>query len=447
LQSDAEGNVLSPYSKFAEVLLGRATLAGAKLFDVLFKPAWEGMAIEEREKAMNVLNCLGFSEIQFDLAKDDLLSRVRLPAEGGLPEHQRVLGVRYEPIVHAGRLDGLLVILDDRTELEKLNAEKAKRRSKDAFLGECFCELRALDSSVRETVISDIQGFVADMARTSRAREVLNLFRAIHSVKGTARIAGLETLKSVAHAVESDFLTGRTSAGEVDWDRLLPKLLELSEIFAQYQKVNVGVDAIVTAENSRAADAPRVEGRKVAAWEQVFSQTVQKTALQVGKSVRFEFQCDSFSLSDARWRLLREALLHILNNAVDHGAEATLEERVKQGKPKETTVRLEIHRRDNGGVEVLVEDDGKGFDRDRILAKAVVQGLITRDVVCDLTEEATLALLLKPGFSTRDTATEVSGRGVGLDVVRQIVEQLGGYLSLSRRQPWGSRFKITLNGE
>jgi two-component system chemotaxis sensor kinase CheA len=137
---------------------------------------------------------------------------------------------------------------------------------------------------------------------------------------------------------------------------------------------------------------------------------------------------------------LSDPLVHMIRNSVDHGIELPAA-RESQGKPVLGTIRLSAsHQR--GGIVIAIQDDGKGLDRDRILAKARERGLIKPDAT--LTEEETFALIFAPGFSTAEKITDVSGRGVGMDVVRRNIEKLRGKIEIRSVAGQGTTFTIVL---
>jgi two-component system chemotaxis sensor kinase CheA len=123
-----------------------------------------------------------------------------------------------------------------------------------------------------------------------------------------------------------------------------------------------------------------------------------------------------------------DPLVHLLRNALDHGIESPAERRAN-GKPETGTLRLSAMR-ERSRIIIRVEDDGRGIQRDRVLARAVQNGLVARDEAAGLPDEEVYRLLTRPGFSTAETVTDVSGRGVGLDVVATRVRALGGMLEI-----------------
>lgn len=139
---------------------------------------------------------------------------------------------------------------------------------------------------------------------------------------------------------------------------------------------------------------------------------------------------------------LNDPLLHLIRNAVNHGIESP-EIREKAGKPRKGTVKLSAHRdRDNVIIELI--DDGGGINVGKVKAKAIEKGLITEDAAETLTTDQAVDLLFQPGFSTADTITDISGRGVGLDVVRRSIESLKGTIRVETTPGKGSRFELLL---
>ena len=135
---------------------------------------------------------------------------------------------------------------------------------------------------------------------------------------------------------------------------------------------------------------------------------------------------------------LNNPLIHLVRNAIDHGIENQYE-RLSRGKPREGTVRLTLSKAD-GLFIIEVADDGGGIDFESIRRKAVEKHLL--DESAEATERSLLNVLFLPGFSSRDEVTRFSGRGVGLDVVKNTVMALGGKISVSAQKDKGTRFTL-----
>ena len=167
---------------------------------------------------------------------------------------------------------------------------------------------------------------------------------------------------------------------------------------------------------------------------------VRDTAHRVRRPVEFVSSGEETELDRNVVEALGDPLVHMLRNAIDHGLESP-EVRLAAGKPEAGTVRLAAYQ-EGGAVIVELSDDGRGMDPERIRAKAVSRGLIAADAV--LSEKESLELIFLPGFSTAETVTDLSGRGVGMDVVRRNVETLKGRVEIRSVVGQGSTFTITL---
>ena len=160
----------------------------------------------------------------------------------------------------------------------------------------------------------------------------------------------------------------------------------------------------------------------------------------LGKQIRLEIEGEKTQVDRDVLEKLEAPLIHLLRNAVDHGIE-TPEQRLLAGKPAEGLIRLRISHQ--AGLLVLeLSDDGAGVDLERLRRTIVERQLSTADTVAQLSEEELLTFLFLPGFSLRDTVTEVSGRGVGLDAVQHMVRLLRGAIVLEHTPQHGSRFHL-----
>jgi two-component system chemotaxis sensor kinase CheA len=139
---------------------------------------------------------------------------------------------------------------------------------------------------------------------------------------------------------------------------------------------------------------------------------------------------------------LSDPIIHLIRNAVDHGVESP-QERLAAGKPEKSQVRLEA-RQEGDHIILLVADDGKGMNAERLRAKALQKGLITDEEANTMDERQSLALVFLPGFSTKDVASDVSGRGVGMDVVKTNIQKLNGSIDIRSEVGKGTTFIISL---
>ena len=173
-----------------------------------------------------------------------------------------------------------------------------------------------------------------------------------------------------------------------------------------------------------------------------FPRAVRDLARKRGKEVNFEIVGKETELDRAILEELPDALLHIFRNSIDHGV-GSPEERVRSGKPPTGTVRLEAGK-ERESIIIRVSDDGRGMDPARLRSVALERGVITREQHDSLSDVEALHLITLPGFSTAKEVTDVSGRGVGMDVVRNTVESLHGTLVIESVLGKGSTFTLRL---
>ncbi|HVP96157.1 chemotaxis protein CheA [Methanoregula sp.] len=160
------------------------------------------------------------------------------------------------------------------------------------------------------------------------------------------------------------------------------------------------------------------------------------------KEVEFVMEGGETELDRSVMDGLNDPLLHLIRNAVNHGIEDP-EVRIKAGKPAKGLVQLSAHR-DRDNVIIKLTDNGAGINVEKVKKKAIEKGLITADAAAVLTTDEAIDLLFQPGFSTADTITDISGRGVGLDVVRRSIESLKGTIKVETTPGQGSTFELLL---
>jgi len=167
---------------------------------------------------------------------------------------------------------------------------------------------------------------------------------------------------------------------------------------------------------------------------------VRELSAQLGKDVRLVLTGEGTEIDKTVIEQLADPLTHMLRNALDHGLE-TPEQREAAGKPRQGTIQLGAAHR-SGRIVIDMVDDGRGIVRDRVLAKAREQGLVSPDAA--LSDDDIDNLIFAPGFSTAATVSDISGRGVGMDVVRRNIQALGGRVSVSSTPGCGARFTLSL---
>lgn len=173
---------------------------------------------------------------------------------------------------------------------------------------------------------------------------------------------------------------------------------------------------------------------------QRFTRLVRELSASKGKDVELVISGEETELDKGVLEKIADPLVHLIRNAVDHGIESS-EERAAAGKRAHATIHLRAYQMGDA-VYIEVQDDGQGLDRDRIIAKALEKGVIT--TANGLSEDEVYSLVMLPGFSTAEKITDTSGRGVGMDVVKQNIEALNGIINIKTRKGTGTTISIRL---
>ena len=226
----------------------------------------------------------------------------------------------------------------------------------------------------------------------------------------------------------------------------------ISTLSAEIEAARIGDDV-----TRRLSEAVALSGRvlselqesvmrmRLVAIDQVFRRfprVVRDASVKLGKPLRMEVVGGQTEIDKSIVEIISDPLIHLVRNACDHGVEMP-DVRQAAGKNAEGVIRLSARRAGNQ-IEVEVADDGGGIDPARIVAKAIEKGLIGEQETAEWTDQQKLALIFLPGFSTKEQISDMSGRGVGMDVVKTTVDSLGGSIAVNSTKGAGSRFTIKL---
>lgn len=173
-----------------------------------------------------------------------------------------------------------------------------------------------------------------------------------------------------------------------------------------------------------------------------FQRLVRETATELNKKIDLTLIGSETEIDKTLLEAIKDPLTHIIRNSCDHGIESP-EDRIKSGKPENGHILIRSYH-EGGQVVIEVSDDGKGMDRAKILAKGIEKGLINQEIAGRLSEREILNLIFAPGFSTAQKITNVSGRGVGMDVVKTNIEKIGGTVVLMSTLGKGTTIKLVI---
>jgi two-component system, chemotaxis family, sensor kinase CheA len=426
-----------------------ARAADAAVLDLLFA-ATDGLEIA-------VEHAVSGREHDYDAMP--LLERLRAAQRTGVQPPDAVVPTNAAPpaadLAGGRRVD---VVVDPGTPLPSVRAFLLLRRARE--LG----EVAAIDppeaqhqSETFDGVFSFLLASDLDAAEIERELTAVGEIASVGvgpDVATAAPAAGTAVSAPSVDAPRDAVGTARGRQMRVDPNRLDAMMNQAGELVILRDRLRRIVGEVRNAELGEVVDQTsrlidelqneimRVRLVPVAQVFDRFPRLVRDSAQALGKQVRFVVEGKELEFDRSLLDEMSDPLLHLLRNSIDHGVESP-EERVQAGKPATATVQL-VATRERSRAVLRVTDDGRGIQRARVLEKAVAQGLADAAVAPTLTDEEVFRLLMRPGFSTATQVTDVSGRGVGLDVVANRVRTVGGTLEIASVPGQGTAFTLRL---
>lgn len=330
-------------------------------------------------------------------------------------------------------------ILDSKPSVEDIEQERFDRDV------ELIIVIKQDKETLRNTImsISEIEKVtIQDISHKKVEREPVEKIEAEEKKKEGAKIESTKERRRLTQTVRVDIdkldnlmnLMGELVISRSRIADILRKysIKEVDESLSQLNRISLDLQNVVM--KIRMVPISFVFNR--------FPRMVRDLAKQLNKEINFVVQGEDTELDRTFVEDIGEPLLHMLRNAIDHGIESK-EERLTKGKPPVGTVVLSA-RHEGNNVVIEVRDDGRGIDRSTVIKKAVEKGLITEAQAESLPDEKVYEFLFMPGFSTKTETTELSGRGVGLDVVKNVVESLNGTVSIESVKNKGTAVTVRL---
>ncbi|HEY8538611.1 MAG TPA: ATP-binding protein [Steroidobacteraceae bacterium] len=448
-------------------------------FDELLKPIVPEKTLKT---AMDYVALLWGERVNEKLVKTiNPLSEVEVHFEnpaGGFDTH--FLEFDFNRVKSDGALSHLLVTVNDVTKRVMLSRELQESQEKaqaqlDLLLRILHIEPDALTSFLTDAEVSlkMVNSILKEPAREESAfrAKIDGIYRQVHAVKGEAAALGLKTVEQRAHAFEES-LSDLKSRPNLSGSDFLPLVVKLDDLFNHLAQVREMLGRLVDLHqaiaNRRVAGGAPLEAEKVDAWlggahdatmqmqalspnavadgSSSLDRTLEELANRIASSQSKQVQVKCTGLDrvpEAYRKAVKDITIQLVRNAVVHGIE-TPEERLRANKSEVGTLGVEFTQRGNEGFELIVQDDGRGLQLDRIKEVAIERGLITPAQAAMLDPRQTMALIFRPGFSTAERVTSDAGRGAGMDLVRVLVAELGGRVGLASAGGRFSKFKIWL---
>jgi len=458
---DADLVIGTAYSSAMEALFQRRDFAGLSFEDLLrnivsektlatalkfVKVLWSERT---NEKLVKSINPLGEVEVHLNMGQGKF--------------ETRYLDFEFHRVRVDGTITHVLVAVSDvssRVELarELQSSQHQAQAQVDTLLGILHIDPGHLASFLSDSnaAMKMINAVLKEPAREESAfrKKLDTLFRQAHSVKGEAAALGLSSIESRAHSFEDDLKVLREKA-DLSGNDFLPLVIKLDDLLTHLQSVSELVsrlskfqvprpEAPQSCETGSAAGDAEVTGplETDAGLGAALQQLAERVAGESGKQARV--QCSGLEqVPDEYRRIVKDISIQAVRNAVVHGIE-TAAVRVAAGKPAQGVIRLEFRSAGEAGFKLSVEDDGQGLATERIKEVALQKGFITADQAENLDPKKVLSLLFQPGFSTVESATKDAGRGVGMNLMADLMRQIGGRVGVATAAGRYTRVTMTL---
>ena len=443
---DRSGKVLQGCSSSAKKFFG-ADVEGKHLAAILK---------EDHERLSDWITMLFEEPISFKGIRD--LGPLLFETDEG-----RTLKIDYRPIRdELGNTDGMIVISTDTTQ-ERLFQEQADAEIKFEKMLVTILVDRPFFSDFVEltrTFLKSLKVQVRTLPTDSSSLE--EVLRNVHSIKGGMAVFHIGHLKKLAHQLEEQISLKK-------WDECCASLETMSQEFEDFLKIHR--DLIGQFDSDGQAPMVRTRGevlnfgremaKTIPATDEIFSrygelffeepvnscfhrfiQVTEKLAQECGKQVKLSISPSSIRIHFEPYRSLIHSLLHLFSNAIDHGIESP-DEREAMGKPSVGQIKLDFETfGEQKHLRFTISDDGRGIPIEEIKLRALEKGLFTVEELQKMSKHQLMQLIFKSGFSSRAEVSQLSGRGVGLDAVKNEVEKLGGSLEVGSEENGGSFFTI-----
>lgn len=396
---------------------------------------------ESLEAAVSYLNLLVKGRVKESLVRSlNPLSEVEIRHAAGGSRQSRYLSFQFARVQNErGEFSHLLVTIQDATRRVQLSNELQEARNRTRSELEVYLRLLSKDPSALQRFIDDTRGTVdainarmqaaADRGGADYPKMVRLMFQDVHAIKGDALGLNLDFFAESAHRFEEDLQSIRKRP-DLNGQDLVGLAVRLDDFYQRLEVLSSIVDRLSSSAPPGAL-SPQAPQDAFDALAEQLTEVASQTAARIGKQVRV--LCDLHALkahAPAHLAEIREILIQLVRNAVVHGVESPAE-RLAARKREIGTITVCACESPAGTLDLSVRDDGRGIDARRIRTRLIDSGRHTAEELQQLEDRQIVAKIFEPGFSSTTEVDQDSGRGVGLDLVRERASALGGRVRLS----------------
>ncbi|HEY2464829.1 MAG TPA: ATP-binding protein [Steroidobacteraceae bacterium] len=421
-----------PFESLLKDIVSEKTLSTALKFVAVL---WSERT---KENLVKTINPLGEVEVTFDSGTGKVATRY--------------LQFEFHRVRVDGKIKHVLVAVSDvsaRVDLarELQSSQNQAQAQVDTLLGILHVDPTQLASFLNDSnaAMKMINAVLREPAREESAfrKKLDTLFRQVHSVKGEAAALGLSSIESRAHSFEDD-LKGLREKSDLSGNDFLPLVIKLDDLLTHLQSVGDLVSRLArlhvaaTGSNEPASHTETAviesAGAEVAAKHDAsVTGMLQQLTLRVAGENHKEaaLQCMGFdTVPDEYRRIVKDIAVQAVRNSIVHGIETTTD-RLSTGKPTQGQLKLIFQELGDAGYKLIAEDDGQGLSTEKIKQAALKKGFVTPEKAAALDAKQVFSLLFQPGFSTVENATKDAGRGIGMNLMAGLMQQIGGKVSVA----------------
>lgn len=439
-----DGHVSGQHSASLEALFGRA-LSPRENFRELLRTL---VAPTEYEAAEQYIELLFTDRIKASLLEQlNPLQEVEITTPES-PRRSKHLSFEFEQIRQAGKVTALLVTVFDVSERVRLaralaSAEQRARTEVDILLGILDQEPSLLTGFVAgaEARLEQVNTSLQTVRSDARAYATLVQFalRAVHAIKGEAAALNLEAVAREAHACEDELIRLR-ARNDLAGEDFIPVAVSVNAIGEQVARVT----SVLTRMRRFADREQTPDSGTLAPMLRQIEGLAQRVAADLKKQVRFETSVPTLTNLPQNFdRLFQQAVPQLVRNAVAHGIES-VDERLRAGKPATGMVRVEIRPQQDGSLNLVVRDDGRGINVPLLRRRLVEDGHKRADEVERMNDHEIIATLSQTGISTAERVSAHAGRGVGLNLVSDLASEAGAQLRVTSQPNAFTEFTVSM---
>ncbi|MDC0255579.1 ATP-binding protein [Bacteriovoracales bacterium] len=461
---DKEGIIIPPVSQYSHEIFGE-NLDGKSLYDTLFKDLdKEGEDLVQFQFKTSL--SIGEDHFQYEVfgSSESFPSKIMMIGKNG---DERSIRVAYSPIISEKNIvEKLMLVVEDITDIENLERESKEKEAASAIKIQKLQEIVSNDKKDLRLFSRESNLNLALAERSVEECNLEGLFRAVHTIKGSARLYGMNGLSGTIHTLESNIAKLINYPPEKEslksqMEDVLKKMrvlvveyLDLAkEIFGNdvdetylatdSSLMEVSKDLFVSVvdrikeiadgnkDNELSDLVKKLETEEFKTTLTQLNKTVNRIATSLRKDITLKIEGDDVYLNAKKSSVIKDCIMHIIQNSCDHGIE------------REGSITINL-KNDSEELKINIMDDGRGMDPDFICGKAIEKGMVTKEESQNYDKKKKLQFIMMSGFSTKEVATEFSGRGVGMDVVKTNINDLGGSVELNSAPGEGTKFEIKI---